>query len=111
LPPDAIDLDALAAALADRVVPLVAQRLRPDAEALLDRPALAERLGVGERTVSAMVAKQQLPQPLLCTGGVSRWSWPQVLRFLEGRQGRRPRRGRGRYGRGVGAAAEEEVVR
>ena len=94
-----LDLDTLAAALAERVAPLVAQRLRADAEGLLERHALAERLGVGDRTVSAMVARAELPQPLLCTGGVSRWSWPQVLRYLEGRQGRRPRRGRGRYAR------------
>ena len=90
-----LDLDALAAAVAAKLVPL----LRPDPDRLLDRTALAKRLGVRGRTVGAMVQKNQLPPPLLCTGGVSRWSWDGVLKFLEARGGRKPRKGRGRYTR------------
>jgi hypothetical protein len=98
VPPD-VDLDALAAALAERLAPLVAQRLRADAEQLLDRPALADRLGVGDRTVGSLVAKGELPPPLLHTGGIARWSWPAVVKYLEGRQGKQRRHGRGRYPR------------
>jgi hypothetical protein len=96
-PPDPdLNLPALARLLAEELAPL----LRPGAEPLLDRPALARRVGVGERTVSVLVARGELPPPLLHTGGVARWSWPQVVKYLESRQGRRtPRRGRGRYDR------------
>jgi hypothetical protein len=101
-------LDSLVAALAERLVPALAQRLSADADQLLDRPALAGRLGVGQRTVGAMVARQELPPPLLCTGGVSRWSWPQVVKFLESRQGKQRRRGRGRHVRGHVVPAERQ---
>jgi hypothetical protein len=103
VPPDAgFDLDALAAAVAEKLAPL----LRQDPEQLLDRKALAERLGVGERTVSGLVARGELPPPVLHTGDIARWSWPSVLRFLEGRGGRRPRKGRGRYDRNRAAGNE-----
>jgi predicted DNA-binding transcriptional regulator AlpA len=83
--------------LADAIVARMAGCLHT--EALLDRPALAARLGVSERTVSSMVAKGELPQPLLHTSGVARWSWAQVVKFLESRQGKQRRRGRGRHAR------------
>jgi hypothetical protein len=50
-------------------------------------------------TVGAMAARGELPPPLLHTSGVARWTWPQVLKYLESRQGRQRRSGRGRYGR------------
>jgi len=91
MPLDPADVDAIAKA--------VAVKLGTARECLLDREALAERLGIGERTVGAMVARGELPRPLLHTGGIARWHWPQVLQFLAGRQDRRLRRGRGRFGR------------
>jgi hypothetical protein len=90
-----LDLDALARAVAERLAPL----LRAEAERLLDRPQIAARLGVAERTVSGLVARGDLPPALLHTGGVARWSWGQVVKHLEGRQGRQRRKGRGRYQR------------
>jgi predicted DNA-binding transcriptional regulator AlpA len=89
------DLDTLVSRLAERLAPL----LRPDPERLLDRPALAARLGVGERTIGVLVKRGELPGPLLHTPGTARWSWPQVLKHLQGRQQRKPRHGRGRYRR------------
>jgi predicted DNA-binding transcriptional regulator AlpA len=89
------DLDTLAGLIAERLAPL----LRADPEQLLDRPALAERLGVAERTVSGMVARRELPEPLICTGGVTRWRWADVLKYLESRRGKTKRAGRGRYRR------------
>jgi hypothetical protein len=83
--------------LADCIVERLAGRLRAQQERLLDRAEVAERLGVCERTVSAMVERQELPPPLLHTSGVARWEWQQVLKFLEKRSGRSLRRGRGRY--------------
>jgi predicted DNA-binding transcriptional regulator AlpA len=65
---------------------------------LLDRGQLAGRLGIAERTVGALVARQELPQPLRMGGSV-RWDWDEVLRFLSARRPRRPRRGRGVYDR------------
>jgi len=96
-PTNLFDLDALAS--------LIVERLRADKEKLIARPELADRLDVSERTVSTMLARGQLPEPLVCTGGITRWSWPDVLKFLAGRQGRRPRKGRGRHRR---AAVEVE---
>ena len=94
----ALDLSALA----DAVVERLALRLRAGPEPLLDRARLAERLGVVERTVSALVARGELPPPLLHTGDIARWDWAQVLRWLQGRQHRRRRTGRGRYPRDAG---------
>jgi predicted DNA-binding transcriptional regulator AlpA len=102
LPEIPFDLDGIAGTLAVKI----AERLHLDAERLLDRTELAERLGIGGRTVSSMVAKQQLPPPLICTGGISRWSWQQVQKYLESRQGRQRRGGRGRYSRQTAGGAE-----
>jgi hypothetical protein len=96
MPPDpTTDIGTIVDAMVDRLTPL----LRPGPEPLLDRAALAERLGVGERTVGAMVSREELPPPLLHTSGVARWEWGQVVKFLEARQGRQKRTGRGRYRR------------
>ncbi len=94
------DLDDLAAALAAKLAP----RLHAEAERLLDRPALAERIGVCERSIAPMVARGELPPPLLHTAGVARWHWQQVITYLESRQGRQRRKGRGRYDRAKGGA-------
>jgi predicted DNA-binding transcriptional regulator AlpA len=94
LPPAAPDLEALAEAIARHL----AVRLRGDDRRLLDRGQLAGRLGVAERTVGALVARKELPQPLRLGGSV-RWDWDEVLRFLGARRPRRPRRGRGVYDR------------
>jgi predicted DNA-binding transcriptional regulator AlpA len=93
------NVEQLAAALARHL----AARL-PDPERLLDRPQLAERLGVSERTVGALVARKELPEPLLHTGGIARWSWPEVERYLAARRERTLRRGRGRYSRHAAAS-------
>jgi hypothetical protein len=60
VPPDALDLDALAAALA----PLLAERLSagcPDEHRLIGRAELARRLGVSERTVGVLLAPEGGP--------------------------------------------------
>jgi hypothetical protein len=93
--PPALDLDDLARRLADRLLPL----LRPGEKCLIDRPELARRLDVAERTVSALVARGELPPALLHTAGIARWDWAEVLKCLAARRGRKPRRGRGRYER------------
>lgn len=92
MPPD-LDIDHLVDRLAERLAPLLRAA---DSSRLLDRRELAERISTSERTVSSMVARQELPPPLVHTSGVSRWSWPQVEQFLLARQGRQLRRGRGR---------------
>jgi predicted DNA-binding transcriptional regulator AlpA len=89
------DIQALAAAIGERV----AERLRADADRLLDRATLAQRLGIGERTVSGLVARSELPPPLLHTGGLARWRWESVLAWLAGRADRQVKRGRGRWSR------------
>jgi hypothetical protein len=91
---DSLDLGALAAGLAERLAPL----LRHDPEQMLDRAALAARLGLGERTVSSLAARGELPGGFLL-GGCRRWRWEDVLKHLQARSGRKPRRGRGRYSR------------
>jgi hypothetical protein len=92
MPLDGLDLDALVARLADAV----ATRLRAEGERLLDRSALAERLGICERSIGAMAARGDLP-PGYLIGGIRRWDWAAVLRHLESRSGRRRRGGRGQY--------------
>jgi predicted DNA-binding transcriptional regulator AlpA len=93
---DAITLDAIADALAGRL----AEHFHAKDTRLLDRGQLATRLGVGERTIGALVARQELPEPLRL-GGCVRWDWGEVLRFLADRRQRKPRRGRGRYERHI----------
>jgi hypothetical protein len=88
------DLEALAEAIARHL----ASRLRGDDRRLLDRGQLAGRLGIGERTVGALVGRQELPPPLR-VGGCVRWDWHQVLNFLVARRPRQPRRRRGVYDR------------
>lgn len=68
-------------------------------ERLLDCADIAERMSVSERTVRALVARGELPGPLLHTGGIARWDWGVVLKFLQARSEKRIRKGRGRYRR------------
>jgi predicted DNA-binding transcriptional regulator AlpA len=90
------NLEALAEAIAARLT----ERLRADAERLLDLPQLAERLRLSPRGVTGLVAKHELPEGLLI-GGVRRWDWGDVRKYLAARQERRPRhRRRGQYQRG-----------
>jgi excisionase family DNA binding protein len=89
-----LDVAALAEAIAKRL----AEHLHADRDRLLDRKQLAERLGLGERTISALVARKELPEPIRLGGSV-RWDWTEVLRFLAARKQRKPRRGRGIYDR------------
>jgi hypothetical protein len=113
---DPLDIDRLADALAvrvgdtitDRLTRLidlselaghVAAKLRLDAERLLSRDDLAVRLDVAPRTITAMVARAELPGPILHTAGTARWSWPSVVAWLSARQGKQRRRGRGRWSR------------
>ncbi len=93
------DLDGLASALVDRLAPVLASRLHLDRDRLIGRPELAERLGISERSVSALAARGELPTGYLI-GGIRRWRWSEVLKHLKARSGRRPRKGRGRYTRG-----------
>ncbi len=100
-----IDLDALAAAVAKHV----AAELRTEAEKLLDLPALAARLALSERGVRGLVQRDELPQGYLI-GGVRRWSWAHVEKFLDARADRKPRRKRrGQYDRAAVGAAEGET--
>ncbi|HYT93013.1 MAG TPA: hypothetical protein VEL76_30125 [Gemmataceae bacterium] len=90
--PPALDVDRLVELLVSRL----AERLGPDRDRLIDRPELARRVGVCERSVSLMVSRGELPEPLLHTAGVARWDWGEVKKFLASRAGRKIRRGRGR---------------
>jgi predicted DNA-binding transcriptional regulator AlpA len=89
-----IDLNIIADAVAERLRAFAEQR-----DGLLDKTAMAQRLGVSTRTISALWAAKELPEPLLHTSGVTRWAWSDVVKFLEARKGRRLRKGRGRYDR------------
>jgi hypothetical protein len=80
--------------LAARVAARVAQHLGESAR-LLDRAGLANRLRLSERGVTGLVNRGELP-PGYLIGGARRWDWAGVLRHLNSRAGRRPRRGRGR---------------
>lgn len=92
MPPDSIiDIDEIARRVAEHLAPL----LRSDPDRLLDRRELAQRLGVAERTITAMTARHELPPPLLGTAGTVRWCWAQVEKHLVSRQGRPRRKGRG----------------
>jgi hypothetical protein len=91
---DGVDLDQLAAVIASRL----AERLGAERPHLLSRPQLAERLGISERGVTALANRNELPAGYLI-GGVRRWDWQEVHKYLLARTGRKPRRGRGRYGR------------
>jgi predicted DNA-binding transcriptional regulator AlpA len=89
-----VNLDELVERLAERI----SSRLRTDEERLLSRAELADRLSVSQRAIGSMLARGELPQPLIRTSGngMVRWLWTDVLHHLKGRQGRyRPRRGRG----------------
>ena len=84
------DLDTLAELIAGKLAKHLGKEDR-----LLSRPELATRLGVSERGLTGLVSRGELPAGFLI-GGLRRWHWAQVVRFLESRSGRRPRRGRGR---------------
>jgi hypothetical protein len=89
------DLLAIADAVAERLTLRLGQGQR-----LLDRPALAERLGISQRGVTSLVSRGELP-PGYRVGGVRRWDWEEGCRHLNDRTQRKPRRGRGRYDREV----------
>jgi predicted DNA-binding transcriptional regulator AlpA len=91
---DDLDLDALADALAARL----AKRLHVNGERLIDLPELAQRIGVSERGARGLAARGELPAGVLI-GGLRRWSWSAVEKFLASREGRQRRRGRGRQRR------------
>jgi hypothetical protein len=96
VPPEPpFDLDAFARLLGAQL----ARLLRTEVERLIGRTELAKRIGVCERSIGPMVARRELPPPLLHTAGLARWEWGQVVKYLEARQGKRHRRGRGRYDR------------
>jgi predicted DNA-binding transcriptional regulator AlpA len=88
----------------DQLAAAIAARLRADKDRLLALPELAERLSLSERGVTGLVARGELPQGYLI-GGSRRWEWAEVLKFLQARQGRKPRRRRrGQYDRSNQAA-------
>lgn len=86
-----LDIDTLATA--------IAERLRIEADRLIDLRELAARLQLSERGVTGLVARNELPNGYLI-GGVRRWCWADVLRYLDARRDRHPRRQRrGQYTR------------
>jgi predicted DNA-binding transcriptional regulator AlpA len=87
------------ASLVDQIVQQLAERMRLDTDRLIDLEELAARVGVSRRGASGLVARGELP-PGNLIGGVRRWDWSEVRKFLATRQGRKTRRGRGRRGRG-----------
>jgi hypothetical protein len=89
-----LDLEGLADAIALRL----SEKLDFRGQCLLDRKDLAERLKVSQRGVTALVNRGELP-PGIRIGGVRRWDWTEVLRFLAVRGKRKPRRGRGMHKR------------
>ena len=60
----------------------------PADDDLLDRIALAERLGLHPRTVQRMVSRGELPRPCLSAGGRPRWLWSYVLDYCRRRHQR-----------------------
>jgi predicted DNA-binding transcriptional regulator AlpA len=84
--------------LVDAIVARLLEQLRLHQDRLINLEELAARVGVSKRGAAGLVARGELPKGYLI-GGVRRWSWKEVERFLAARQGRRPRRGRGRYPR------------
>jgi hypothetical protein len=92
--PTPVDLPAFARLVAEQLAPL----LRADIERLIDLDELARRIGVSPRGASGLVARNELPAGCLI-GGVRRWDWDEVKRFLGAHQSRQRRRGRGRYAR------------
>src|SRR5262249_11837374 len=99
MPLDQRTIDALASA--------IVERLRNQEPGLLNRRQLASRLGIGTRTVSTLVARKELPEPLIL-GGVRRWDWAEVIAYLKVRRQRKPSRGRGIYDRTRVATNEED---
>src|SRR5262245_48121164 len=90
------DLSPRLQALVDAIAEEVAVRMRRNGEKLIDLRELAARVGMSPRGVPGLGSRGELPRPLLHTAGVTRWSWDQVVKFLEA-NGNRPRRGRGRH--------------
>lgn len=79
--------------LADTLAVHLAERLRIDADRLIDLRELAGRLGLSPRGTTGLIARGELPGGFLI-GGVRRWAWAEVVRFLEARRDRKPRRRR-----------------
>jgi predicted DNA-binding transcriptional regulator AlpA len=102
--PDPLDLNVIADAVAARV----AELLRVNAERLIDLDELAARIGVSRRGASGLVARGELPSGYLI-GGVRRWNWRELERWLSARQGRQRRHGRGRRDRNGKKAPATDV--
>jgi predicted DNA-binding transcriptional regulator AlpA len=85
--------------IVDQIIDGLAARLRTDQERLLTLPELAERVGLSVRGVTGLIARKELPEGYLI-GGARRWSWPELQKWLQARQSRKPRhRRRGQYDR------------
>lgn len=63
---------------------------------LLTRKDLAQRLQIGERTVSSLVARGRLPKPVRL-GRTVRWDWDEVKQVLRSSQTKRSRRTRSNH--------------
>jgi predicted DNA-binding transcriptional regulator AlpA len=87
-----VEQAAVKLSLGDEVKPV--EQPPRDPERLLNRRELAERLGLAERSISSMVNAGELPKPYRL-GGVVRWSWREVEKYLRASQNQKPRRGRG----------------
>lgn len=80
-PADSLDLDAIAARLADRVAELVEAARTPPP--LLDLDGAAKRLNVSTRTVRALVADDEIPVIRVGTGrGAVRFEPKAVEAFI-----------------------------
>ena len=83
---DPLDLDAIAARLADRVAELVEAARQPPP--LLDLAGTAKRLNVSPRTVRALVADGEIPVVRIGTGRGARRFDPDAVEAFIRRQSR-----------------------
>jgi predicted DNA-binding transcriptional regulator AlpA len=99
-PTQALDDTALDL-LAEKVTSKLGEWLRLHPERLLSIDELAERVGLSERGVRGLVKRHELPEGFEI-GGVRRWDWDTVKKFLEGNK-RKHRKRRGQYDRNEAA--------
>lgn len=88
----------------------IARRLLAEQTRLIDRDELARRVGLCRRTTFQLVARGHLPAGYLI-GGVRRWDWGEVKKYLATRPIRR-RKGRGGFQQrstGVNESANQSV--
>jgi predicted DNA-binding transcriptional regulator AlpA len=92
--------------LAEKVTSKLGEWLRLHRERLLNIDELAGRVGLSERGVRGLIKRNELPEGFEI-GGVRRWDWDTVKKFLEGSK-RKHRKRRGPYDREEAARRREE---